>query len=48
MIINIPILKEGEKPSMLYTVALRKAISSDGCSRVPDVYGHCCVVHEVL
>jgi hypothetical protein len=46
--VRIPLLKEGEKPSSLYWLALKKAIKSDGCTKVPDAgTGPCCIGHDL-
>lgn len=45
--IEIPIIRPGEQPSKLYWIVLKRAIKSDGCSDVPDIYGHCCVGHDL-
>lgn len=46
--IDIPILRDGERPTKLYLVALKKAIKGDGCSGVPDFYGDCCTTHDLM
>lgn len=43
----IPILIKGCSPSKAYIVALKRAIASDGCSKSPDIYGRCCVLHDL-
>jgi len=45
--LRIPILRENEKPTTLYYIALKQAITSDGCSSVIDLYSHCCIAHDL-
>lgn len=47
MAVKIPILRPNELPTKLYFVALKKAIKSDGCSKSPDIYGDCCIGHDL-
>lgn len=46
-IVGIPLLKAGESVSKAYIAELDKAISSDGCTDVPDFYCHCCIIHDL-
>ena len=43
----IPILNKGCYPSNAYIGALKRAIASDSCSKSPDIYGRCCVLHDL-
>jgi hypothetical protein len=45
--LRVPILPAGTLASTAYIKALRQAIQSDGCSKVPDIYGSCCVLHDL-
>lgn len=44
---TIPLLDEGELLTDLYVKLLAKAIRSDGCTCVSELYHECCVVHDL-
>lgn len=47
--LKIPILSTGTEPTPAYISALRLAIDSDGCTKVPDWgTGHCCAGHDLI
>ena len=45
--VTIPILATGQPITSDYVTQLHKAISSDGCTAVPDFYKECCIIHDL-
>lgn len=45
--LQIPIIPPNNPPTTEYLLALKDAIKSDGCSGVPDIYGDCCIIHDL-
>lgn len=43
----IPILDDGQMLTAQYLLDLAKAIGSDGCTCVSELYHECCVIHDL-